>query len=327
MEKVSIIVPVYGIEKFIKRCAVSLFEQTYSNIEYIFVDDATPDGSIEIVNSVLGSYPKRADNVKIVHHQHNKGLSGARNTGLENVTGDFVLHVDGDDYLELNAVEKLIGFIHQEYADIVIFDYYTVKKGGRTPTYLKYSEKSSYIHDILVKNVSPSIWNKMYSVKLYNSGYDTLSVEGINHGEDYATTPRLLYYADKVKKLDLPLYNYVQYNENSYTQNITAKSVESMCKADLEIFRFFKDRHVDGLDIPLVLYMAMLRTKTGLLKRRNRSLYPMINDLYKDIPADYVKRLPVSDQVLLKMVTHGWYRCASIYCKMGLAVKKVFLAI
>ena len=104
--KVSVLVPVYGVEKYIERCARSLFEQTYSDLEYVFVNDCTPDQSIEILKKVMAEYPQRKNAVKIVNHAKNRGLAAARNTAYDNATGDFVTIVDSDDWLEWDALEK-----------------------------------------------------------------------------------------------------------------------------------------------------------------------------------------------------------------------------
>ena len=119
---VSICVPVYGVENYIERCCRSLFEQTYSNIEYIFVNDCTPDDSIKVLEHVLSEYPVRKENVKICNHQTNKGLAGARNTAIETATGVYLMHVDSDDYLDLNAVECLVNTALSEDADVVQYD-------------------------------------------------------------------------------------------------------------------------------------------------------------------------------------------------------------
>ena len=81
--KVTVAVPIYGVEKYIERCAVSLFEQTYSNIEYIFVNDCTCDNSMGILKSILDKYPERKKQVKIIVHEQNKGLGAARNTAIK----------------------------------------------------------------------------------------------------------------------------------------------------------------------------------------------------------------------------------------------------
>jgi glycosyltransferase involved in cell wall biosynthesis len=90
--KVSILVPVYGVENYIERCARSLFEQTYENIEFVFVDDCSPDNSIQELEKIIKNYPNRKGQIKIIHHEKNIGLSGARHTAINNATGDFVIH-------------------------------------------------------------------------------------------------------------------------------------------------------------------------------------------------------------------------------------------
>lgn len=98
--KVSVIIPVYKVEKFVERCVRSLMEQTMDGIEYIFVDDASPDDSILILHKVLVDYPERSERVKILVHSENKGLPAARNTGLAVAKGEYVFHCDSDDFVE-----------------------------------------------------------------------------------------------------------------------------------------------------------------------------------------------------------------------------------
>lgn len=105
---VSILVPVYSVEKYIERCARSIFEQTYQNLDIVFVDDCTPDKSIEILRRVLDDYPERKAQTRIIRHEHNQGLAAARNTAVAAATGTFLTHVDSDDWLELDAVEELV---------------------------------------------------------------------------------------------------------------------------------------------------------------------------------------------------------------------------
>lgn len=121
--KVSILVPVYGVEKYIGQCARSLFEQDYQHIEYVFVNDCTRDRSIEILLETLKSYPRRASQVKIVDHEVNRGLAAARNTALDHATGEYVLPVDSDDYLSArDAVSRLMEKALEEDDDAVFYD-------------------------------------------------------------------------------------------------------------------------------------------------------------------------------------------------------------
>ena len=99
MPKLSVLVPVYNVEAWIDKCARSLFEQTIDDVEYIFVDDCTSDRSIEILTATLAEYPRRIPQVKIIHHDKNRGLVASRNTALRVATGDFIIHCDSDDWV------------------------------------------------------------------------------------------------------------------------------------------------------------------------------------------------------------------------------------
>ena len=100
MPKVSVIIPIYKVEAFIVRCVNSLMRQTLSDIEYIFVNDATPDNSMALLQLIVNSYPERKEQVRIVEHEYNQGLPAARNSGLAVATGKYIFHCDSDDYME-----------------------------------------------------------------------------------------------------------------------------------------------------------------------------------------------------------------------------------
>lgn len=121
---VSIIIPVYGVEDYIARCARSVFRQTYQNLEIIFVDDCTLDNSIGVLRAVMEEYPERKAQVKILKHDHNLGLSAARNTGLEAATGEYIFHCDSDDWMDDVLVEHLMEKVLDEGCDLVYSDYY-----------------------------------------------------------------------------------------------------------------------------------------------------------------------------------------------------------
>ena len=103
LEKISVIVPVYKVEKYLKRCVESIVQQTYQNIEIILVDDGSPDRCPEMCDE----YARRDARIKVIH-KSNGGLSDARNVGLRIATGEFILYVDSDDYIELDACERLL---------------------------------------------------------------------------------------------------------------------------------------------------------------------------------------------------------------------------
>lgn len=316
--KVSVLVPVYGVEKYIERCVISLFEQTYNDIEFIFVNDCTKDDSIAVLHNVLQRYPNRTQQVKIIKHVVNRGLAAARNTALDNATGDYLMHVDSDDYLETNAVELLVGIALEKNADIVVCDAKVVFKHKEAQVLsFPINDKETYLRGILNKSIAPSIWGKLYSMKFYKDS-GVRSIEGLNHGEDYAVVPRLVYLASKVVKLDVALYNYVQYNEGAYTKNITEKSVDDVIWADKVLDDFFQDK----LEYKSILDVSKLRSELSLLKMGQISIYDYIVQSYKTIiDSQSIKSLALRDRVLLYLVNAGYSRVAYVYSHCGMWIK------
>ena len=230
--KVSILVPIYGVERFIERCAVSLFEQTYQNIEYVFVNDCTKDNSISVLEEVIGRYPQRKSCVKIINHEHNKGLAGARNTAIDNATGDFVMHVDSDDYVTKDIVSKAVSKQKEKDADIVVIDFIKAYPSfSQIVHYSSFPDVEEYCLTVLARNNSNSIWAKLIRRSLYvDNGIKCK--QGCNQGEDYQVVPILLYYAKKIVNLTEPLYYYDCSNEGAYSNSFTiskhAQNWESM---------------------------------------------------------------------------------------------------
>ena len=121
--KVSVVVPIYGVEKYIERCARSLFEQTLEDIEYIFINDASPDSSIDILKKSLEDYPQRKAQVRIINQPYNMGAAKAREVGIKASTGEYNIHCDSDDWMELNAYEQLYNHAKNNDCDVVIGKY------------------------------------------------------------------------------------------------------------------------------------------------------------------------------------------------------------
>ncbi len=122
MYKISVIIPVYNVEKYLSQCLESVIHQTYKNLEIIIVNDGSKDGSIDICNE----YIKKDKRIKYVY-QKNMGLSAARNTGIKNATGDYIHFIDSDDFIPLNYYEKMVNAIGSTDADIVCGGFYFEK--------------------------------------------------------------------------------------------------------------------------------------------------------------------------------------------------------
>ena len=222
---VSILVPVCNVEVYIERCARSAFEQTYQNLEFIFVDDATPDSSIDVLQQVITKYPERRDNNKILHHDCNKGLAAARNTAVAASRGDFVIHVDSDDWLEPEAVELLIKRQQETDADIVYTRGNFLEKQGSVKIDCRgwSIDRETLLTNLLKDKATMCIWSKLIRRSLYTDHYIRCDVHG-SYYEDYQALTRLVYYAKTIARLDAYIYHYDRANPNS----IVTKALNSL---------------------------------------------------------------------------------------------------
>lgn len=283
--KVSILVPVYGVEKFIERCAISLFEQTFDSIEYVFVSDCTRDNSIEVLNSVINRYPKRNNSIKIINHEVNKGLAAARNTGVDNASGDYILHVDSDDYIELDMVEKMYLKAIEDNADIVVCDMILEWENDKKIVNQNFENKIDLLKHMLQADTIVGLVNKLFLRSLYNDNC-IRSIEGINLGEDFITTPRLVYYSNVISKVDSPLYHYIQFNANSYTKNITERSIDNIIFVLDYLEDFFRNKN--ALDVVgYSIAKGRYRKKIELFMHSDKGYWEKIENQLKITNKDF----------------------------------------
>ena len=216
MPKVTMIIPVYGVEKYIERCARSLFEQTLDDMEFIFVDDCSPDRSIEILESVLEEYPVRQSQTHIIRLPKNGGLPHARKIGLQQATGEYILHCDSDDWVDVTMCEKLYSKAIVDDADMVICDWYRsngIKHVIHQPREIPI-ERDAYLRSMLCRERTYAVRNKLVRKSCY---FNSINLSLENNGEDMGLILQLFYYCHTISFLTEPLYYYYN-NPNSLTQ-------------------------------------------------------------------------------------------------------------
>jgi len=245
MNKVCVLVPVYNVEQYIERCARSLFEQTYPNLEYVFVNDCTPDSSMEVLHKVMMDYPQRMDVVHAVNHDRNKGLAAARNTALDTATGEFVVIVDADDWLELDAVEQLVKKQLDNDVDMV--------SGNRIVQYTKedglLEERKYQSREEMTLQMMQRSWDHFVTGRLikkslfvdnglrWNESYDL--------AEDRYMMTKLAYCSRGFDTVDHVVYHYERRNINSITSGNSGKRLKGNRQElgnVLALERFFEDK-------------------------------------------------------------------------------------
>jgi glycoside transferase family 2 protein len=241
--KVSVVVPIYNVAQYIKRCTHSLFAQTFNEIEYIFVDDCTSDDSIELLNQVLLSYPQRKDFVNIFAHERNCGLVAARKTGIAHAKGKYVICFDSDDWMDINMVQLLYDEAERGNYDIVYCNYWEYRNGVYTAVKnVAYQSSILYIENILRGTLGAYLWNKLVKREIYkkvsfNEGYDMW--------EDLQTSIQLFYYAHSISLLDSePLYYYNLGNITSISSSRSMKKMNGMIHNILFIESFLAEKNI-----------------------------------------------------------------------------------
>ena len=289
MPKVSVVVPVYGVERYIERCARSLFEQTLEDMEFVFVDDCTKDNSIAILEKVISDYPNRKKQIKIVHHEYNKGLSYARETGVKNAAGDYIGHCDSDDWVDKSMYEELyykaseqsLDFLRCNYritnGDTILREVSTYKDGGVL-------NKNTIISWLVADQGWNSIWCTLVKREVYYNNH----IEFTNNSmlEDMFVVLQLLTYSTKIDVLEKSLYNYF-YNNNSITKVRSVSAILDRARSAYENIEWmisFIRKHYDinyFKDEMIVLSSHPRRIMIPALKDHHN--YKLWNNYYKEL--------------------------------------------
>ncbi|MBQ4344397.1 MAG: glycosyltransferase family 2 protein [Muribaculaceae bacterium] len=207
MPKVSVIVAVYNVEQYIERCARSLFEQTLDDIEYIFVNDCTPDNSMAVLKATLSDYPHRQSQVTIINNPENLKQAGARAIGMKAATGEYTIHCDPDDYVDSDMYETMYLKAVETDADVVTCGW--IMHNGNNVNYSIMELKSTGKASLKSLEFSISLCDKLIKTRLISDN-EIYPYPDINFGEDMNVTVRVLFYADKVVTLtDYYPYHYI----------------------------------------------------------------------------------------------------------------------
>ena len=278
---VSIIVPVYKVEQYLKRCMDSILNQTYKNIEVILVNDGSPDNC----PALCDEYEKIDSRVRVIHKE-NGGLSSARNVALDIVKGDYVFFVDSDDWLALDTLEVLSEYLENDY-DMISFQrtYLTeekvVEKGDKNA---KDMDVSQYIDASFLGRYDFFVTTKIFKTEVFNN---VRFLEGRNY-EDLEIMHRLFLNMKKVVGLDYFLYYYWKGNEGAITNTITMKNIKDHYLSANEIYRaskkYLEDRGKDASNIVAWYKVEMTQLYIDYLKSTDKDA-----ELFDKIKSEIIK--------------------------------------
>ena len=250
---ISIIAPIYGVEQYIEDFADSVLSQSYPYIEFIFVNDGTKDKSIEILERLIDEkYSSRCDNIKVVH-KSNAGLPAARATGLEYATGDYVYHVDSDDWLANDAIKKIVEAINATNADIVYFNYikeYPNRSSRKGERAYSNSERADYIRNMYSHKSYGTLCNKCIRRKLYTD--NRIFIPKYGYAEDCCVTTQLVGFSKSIAFLDEYLYHYRKGNPSAMTSQNIKKRKKEYALNILDLYEAYRGLPMDKNPISVI---------------------------------------------------------------------------
>lgn len=317
MSKVSIIVPIYNVEQYLRRCLDTLVMQTHEDLEIILVNDGTKDNSLSIMEEYQKQYPSKV----FVYSKENGGLSDARNYGIQYATGDYLSFIDSDDWVDLTMIEKLHDAIVKHQADIAICDMEYIYDDQPS----RYSSCGDF--DVLVTEQHPEVillnnsaCNKLFKKELFQS----IRFPKGQWYEDLATIPQIMYLTHKIVKVSEPLYKYYQRSSSiSHSADIRIfdiyQSIEDI-KRDIltqpdcerrqktleEIHKLFI---IHGLDLTTVRIKDFDEKQTEYLSKNMEYLNQHYPDWRKN---PYLKQYSWKKKLIFFLLRLGFYKAVLI---------------
>lgn len=257
MSKISIIVPIYNVEKYLNKCIESIVAQTYKNLEIILVDD----GSLDNCPQMCDEWAKKDERIKVIH-KVNGGVSSARNAGLHVATGEYIQFVDSDDFLELDACETLFNNMILNDVDwcVANFKYLGLFIKQTSLQDFTTSDQGFALHQLWANHRFNALWNKLYKKNLLN---DINFIDNQKYGEDFLFNCEYLKQCKKICYISKDIYNYV-FVDSSAMNTFSEKYFSNLCIVVNYVERVLKVRYPD-----FVNFLNDMQNKSILLSFKN----------------------------------------------------------
>ena len=280
--KVGVIIPFWNVAPYMERCAESLMNQTLADMQFVFVDDASTDESVDILQDVVARHPERAEQVQIIHHDCNKGAPTSRKTGLGFIHAEYVAQCDSDDWVEQTLYEKMYESACSNNADLVVCDEVSVPsmrivKRNHTP----HAPGNNFLLEVLHWQLLPNVWARLVRYEVYRK----VIFPTESHLDDWVQCVQLHAYSRMVSFIHERLYHYTD-NPSSITNSTnegTCEEVFRQCKANMKMVEDFVISRNLANKKELVFLKQIVRKHLTpkLMRRQGRreylDTYPEIN--------------------------------------------------
>lgn len=288
---ISIIIPVYKVEKYLEKCIESVLKQTYTNLQIILVDDGSPDNC----GKICDEYAKKDSRIEVIH-KANGGLSDARNVGISKAKGRYIGFVDSDDYIKEDMYEILLNLIKKYDADVSICNLYDVIDGNecirnKENGIREYSRIDILKEILLDKNIQSYAWNKLYKKELF----DEIKYPIGKKYEDIGTTFYLFEKCNKIVVTSEPEYYYLK-RADSLVNNITESTILDYTEIIIQRYLYIKQnikelRKYNNYYLAKTLITAHndienLENISEEMQQRYKKLYELVLEIIKSNSKD-----------------------------------------
>ena len=257
--RISLVAPVYGVEKYIAKFAESVLDQTYQDIQFVFVNDGTKDRSMEILRQLIEERYAHLKQLILIVDKENGGLPSARKAGLDVAEGEYILFADSDDWLETDAVEKVMAKADETDADIVYFD--LVKEYGHRTSYKRERDytgktKEDFIVNMFNYKSFGYTVTKCFKRKLYTDNVIYMPKLGMH--EDIYLMSQIIFYAGSLVHIPEALYHYRKDNPDSFCAQDRHKRHIASTTNLLDLYEHYRD-NLKGSPIEKVAGSILMR--------------------------------------------------------------------
>lgn len=302
---ISVIVPVYNVEKYLEKCVNSIIKQSYKNLEIILVDDGSTDNS----GKICDEFALKDNRIKVIHKE-NGGLSSARNKALEIAKGEYIGFVDSDDYISEDMYETLYKVIKGNEADISIVSFYEEYNGKiigvRDTGNLEVLTKLEAINELLIDTkIQSYAWNKLFKRELFSE----LEFPTGKNFEDIATTLLLFEKASKVVLLETPKYHYLR-RDDSIVGVRNTKTYSDYLEVIYDKYFYLKGKYKEteiynqyNYVINMIWVYTIIAT-FGLdeISEQYNKNYKVLEDIIKESEKEIIEKLDYYNKAVLYMI-------------------------
>lgn len=294
MPKVSVIIPIYNVEPYIERCAYSLFEQTFDDIEYIFINDCTPDKSMEVLKKTIAEYPNRQHQINIINLPKNNGAAYAREIGIKAATGEYIIHCDSDDWVCTDMYRLMYQKAKTEKLDMVICNWFETDGTHHRAINQNLNKDTDLLRGLLNRSISGSLCNRLVASSHYKSISDFPRAHMME--DVYYSIQLTLRCKDRIGFLNRPLYYYYS-NSLSICHHPSDESCLQRCMQACmnidSIIKFLKSNKLESKyhneivvlkNSARVFIWPLYMREPKKYRKTWRSVYPEINWVYPFTP-------------------------------------------